>query len=239
MILVQLILYHWGYGIPPKVLRACLDVPMPFAQTNLWGILTSCQKLLRERTVGVIQTGSRFSGESCTATSFLLARSNKQPFCPCISLTHCRLNPSMRSTQVTLSRNTPQGRQIRLRAALIAATAALASAEYYADSYLNKKPYNTSKLSGQDYLDEILESRNPHVFREQLGLNRHVFSRLVQALKTTGRIRQTKAMTPQEQVAIFIYMVVTNTSTRKVGYRFQRSTETVSRSIHMCFGKFI
>ena len=62
-----------------------------------------------------------------------------------------------------------------------------------------------------------------------LGMKKHVFKRFVAMLESKGGIGYTRFMTPEEQIAIFLYFSVTNCSNRKVAERFQRSGDTISR----------
>ena len=72
-------------------------------------------------------------------------------------------------------------------------------------------------------------TRNEFRFYEQLGINKEPFLDLVKELEELYLIKQSRHMSTEEQVAIFLYSVVTNLSNRKVAERFQRSGETISR----------
>ena len=55
-----------------------------------------------------------------------------------------------------------------------------------------------------------------------------VFSKLVQELHDLG-YQNSRNVSLEEQLGIFLYMCVTGLTVRHVGERFQRSNETISR----------
>jgi hypothetical protein len=115
-------------------------------------------------------------------------------------------------------------------AVLLAATVATATTLlHYAEMRASIQPYHTSILTGEKWLGELVSSTNLHRFYEQLGMALPVFTTLVTELEDLRLIGESKFMTTHEQVAIFLYTAVTNCSNRKVGERFQRSGDTISR----------
>src|SRR5882672_1244621 len=60
-------------------------------------------------------------------------------------------------------------------------------------------------------------------------MEKHVFRQLVRKLFTLTNASHTCHVDLEEQVAIFLYIIVTNLSNRKVGERFQRSGNTISK----------
>src|ERR1700761_3274612 len=90
-------------------------------------------------------------------------------------------------------------------------------------------PYHDSILMGEKWLIELISSRNQHRFYEQLRISKDAFFTLVKELEEHRSIVQTRNVSSKEQVAIFLYTVVTNLSNRKVVERFQWSGETISR----------
>lgn len=89
------------------------------------------------------------------------------------------------------------------------------------------EPYHTSALSGEDWVLELL-SGHPERIRCELGVHSEVFVQLVGELRAIGH-SNSKFVSLEEQVAIFLYTSVTGLSIRHVGERFQRSNETISR----------
>jgi DNA-binding NarL/FixJ family response regulator len=91
-------------------------------------------------------------------------------------------------------------------------------------------PYHTSALSGQAWVDELLEG-HPDRIKNELGMRKEVFRSLLVALCQAG-YGDSRYVTLEEQLAIFLYMSVTGLSIRHVGERFQRSNETVSKYVY-------
>jgi hypothetical protein len=120
---------------------------------------------------------------------------------------------------------TPRQRRFLIIAVLLVATALLQHIEHISQ----RAAYHDSILTGEKWLAELLQSPNRHRFYEQLGLHKETFLELVRELENLYLIKQSRFMSTEEQVAIFLYSVVTNLSNRKVSERFQRSGETISR----------
>ena len=57
----------------------------------------------------------------------------------------------------------------------------------------------------------------------------HVFLAFVHELRVVCGVQDSKYVKLDEQVAIFLYMLVTGISIRHVGERFQCSNETISK----------
>ena len=88
-------------------------------------------------------------------------------------------------------------------------------------------PYHTSALSGYQWVLELLTG-HPERIRTELGVHKDVFWKLITDLRSLG-ITDSKHVTLEEQLAIFLYMCVTGLTTQHVGEHFQRSNDTVSR----------
>jgi len=93
----------------------------------------------------------------------------------------------------------------------------------------NPQPYHTSVLSGEAWLIELLLG-HPERIRCELGMHAHVFTRLVDTLRELKH-DDSKFVSLEEQVAIFLYMSVTGLSIRHTSERFQRSNETISQYV--------
>jgi hypothetical protein len=89
--------------------------------------------------------------------------------------------------------------------------------------------YHTSALSGYAWVMELLTG-HPERIRCELGMHRHVFVALVTDLRNLGHI-DSRSVSLEEQVAIFLYMCVTGLTVRHVGERFQRSNDTISKCV--------
>lgn len=96
-------------------------------------------------------------------------------------------------------------------------------------SVYSKEPerYHTSVLTGEGWVLELLTG-HPERIRCELGVHRHVFLELVAELRKLGHTNS-KFVSLEEQLAIFLYTCVTGLTIRHTGERFQRSNETISR----------
>jgi len=90
----------------------------------------------------------------------------------------------------------------------------------------------TSILTGQLWLDELLQG-HPLRFHEQMGMGRHVFRQLSQELQLHNGLQNSKHVTADEQLAIFIYLARTGQSSRMLQERFQRSGDTISTHVYL------
>lgn len=102
----------------------------------------------------------------------------------------------------------------------------------YASPLYWKQEYHTSALSGKAWLDELIVG-HPNRIKTELGMRVHVFLALVAQLRLLAGLTDSKHVTAEEQVAIFLYTCVTGMSVRNVGERFQHSNETISK--YHCF----
>ena len=93
---------------------------------------------------------------------------------------------------------------------------------------LNPEPYHTSVLSGQQWVQELLDGHRDRM-RDSLGTPAAVFEQLEQDLIRHGGLTPRRYIGTSEQLAIFLYQAVTNCSVRQAAERFQRSNETISR----------
>ena len=99
----------------------------------------------------------------------------------------------------------------------------------YEDSYYRKIPYHTSALTGQGWVKELING-HPERIRTELGVHVHVFKRLLCILMKIG-YGDSRYITLEEQLAIFLYTCVTGLSIRHVGERFQRANDTISKFV--------
>ncbi len=92
---------------------------------------------------------------------------------------------------------------------------------------LENIPYHTSALSGHGWVMELLNG-HPDRIKNELGMRKHVFHALVAALRASG-LQDSRHISLNEKVAIFLYMSVTGLRIRAVGERFQHANETISK----------
>ena len=114
---------------------------------------------------------------------------------------------------------------VLLLSILIHASGALVVAMYPRDP----EPYHTSVLSGEAWVIELLIG-HPERIHCELGMHAHVFAKLISELHTLG-YSDSKFVSLEEQLAIFLYASVTGLSIRHIGERFQRSNATISQYV--------
>ena len=93
--------------------------------------------------------------------------------------------------------------------------------------YYMKEPYHTSILSGYAWVQELLDG-HPERICTELGVHKEVFHALIRELQSMG-YGDTRYVTLEEQLAIFLYTSVTGLSIRHVGERFQHANGTISK----------
>jgi hypothetical protein len=119
-------------------------------------------------------------------------------------------------------------RRLRQYAILFASIIFTATASILASVYRKEpEPYHTSILTGEGWVMELLAG-HPDRIRCELGMARHVFVELVSELRRIG-YSNSKYVSLEEQLAIFLYTCVTGLTTRHVGERFQRTNDTISK----------
>ena len=94
-----------------------------------------------------------------------------------------------------------------------------------------RQPYHTSILSGEAWVQELLHSHPRHI-RTELGVEEPVFRELVIMLHNMGN-NNSKNVTLEEQLVIFLYTCVTGLTSTHIGERFQRSGETITRYLEL------
>jgi hypothetical protein len=93
--------------------------------------------------------------------------------------------------------------------------------------YHMKEPYHTSILSGYAWVQELLHG-HPERIRTELGVHKEVFHALIEELRSMGH-GDSRNVSLQEQLAIFLCMSVTSLTIRHTGERFQRANGTISK----------
>jgi hypothetical protein len=105
--------------------------------------------------------------------------------------------------------------------------ACTAAVTIYHELYLSSEPYHTG-TPGYIWVQELING-NPRRFRDVLGINKHTFFLLLRALVSASGFRDSRHVSIEEKLAIFLYAGRTNLSTRQLAERFQHSTDTISR----------
>jgi len=119
----------------------------------------------------------------------------------------------------------------RRRVALLAGTAVImagyASALAYASRF-EKVAQHTSALRGQQWVNE-LQGGHPERFKNEIGMGKHVFNKLLEVLEENGGLKDTRYVSAEEQLAIFLHFAHRASSNRALQERFQRSGDTISK----------
>jgi hypothetical protein len=97
------------------------------------------------------------------------------------------------------------------------------------------EPYHTSALTGQDWVIELLTGHPEHI-RCELGMHANAFMELISELHTMGH-SDSKFVSLEEQLAIFLYTSMTGLLIRHVAERFQCSNETISWRVYFILFK--
>ena len=115
-----------------------------------------------------------------------------------------------------------------LRTAMLLTAASAGLVIHSMSGHYCKEPQNNSSLTGPAWVQEITLG-HPSRCRNNLGLNKHVFSKLLQELQARAGLVDSKYIQASEQLAIFLYLATTGLTNRKAQERFQRSAETISK----------
>ena len=89
---------------------------------------------------------------------------------------------------------------------------------HYGISTYDKTPYHTSALTGEMWVLELLNG-HPECICSELGVHKHVFQQIIKDLHQSGH-QDSKIITLEEQLSIFLYTCVTGLSIRHVSKRF-------------------
>lgn len=117
----------------------------------------------------------------------------------------------------------------RKASAVTAALAAVTVAGKHALPYYVKTLRNTSRLTGQQWLSELLEGHPEH-FYDCMGMHKHVFCALLAELFTIG-LHDTRWVSAEEQLAIFMHLAVMGNAQQHLEERFQCSPYTLSKCV--------
>ncbi|EGO02617.1 hypothetical protein SERLA73DRAFT_27885, partial [Serpula lacrymans var. lacrymans S7.3] len=80
---------------------------------------------------------------------------------------------------------------------------ATAASIYHAKSMYNKQPYHMSSLTGEVWVQELIDGHPDHI-RSELRVSLQVFEKLAETLRDTG-IQGSKYISLNKKLAIFLY----------------------------------
>jgi hypothetical protein len=127
------------------------------------------------------------------------------------------LNRDIRTMAQTTA-HTSSLRKLCNRAAGLIVNIIAAAAQIYSEPIYFKIPYHTSILTGEGWVQELLDG-HPLCIKTELGMQHHVVCKFVQAL-VHCRLKPSKHISNEEQVAIFLYASITGLSIRHLGEQF-------------------
>jgi hypothetical protein len=97
------------------------------------------------------------------------------------------------------------------------------------DFIVVKQPHHTSILTSEAWVMELLAD-HPLCILSQLGVQHHVFEVLITTMCDLG-LNNSRDVSLEEQLAIFLYASTTGLSIRFLGEHFQRSNSTISQCV--------
>lgn len=89
-----------------------------------------------------------------------------------------------------------------------------------------RMPDTNSALTGSAYVDEILEG-NPAHSVDMLHMEKQAFIRLCELFRTRGWLENSRYISVEEQMAMFLTTLGQHHTNRTVKRRYQHSTQTV------------
>ena len=92
----------------------------------------------------------------------------------------------------------------------------------------NCTPVHTSRLSGQQWLNELVHG-HPQRFYNEMGLRKHIFKKLIRILGTNVGLVDTQHVSAKEQLAVFLHYIHRGLSNRVLQECFQRSADTITK----------
>ncbi len=93
-----------------------------------------------------------------------------------------------------------------------------------------KTPMHTSTFSGLEWMEDLLAGHDSR-FYNQFGMDKFVFKHLLKALNKHSGFNDSKYVTTEEKLGIYLYACRTGLTNRKLQERFQRSGDTISRCV--------
>ena len=97
-----------------------------------------------------------------------------------------------------------------------------------------KRAQHTSRLSGEQWIQELLSGHEDRIFNE-FGMRKSVFLKFLAVLQTRAGVRNSRYVSAQEQLATFLHYAHRGLSNRALQERFQRSGDTISKYVSLTF----
>jgi hypothetical protein len=121
-------------------------------------------------------------------------------------------------------------RNLRLHTISVAVVVLLENLLPILKSLYIRIPLRTSILTGRAWIHELLQAENPNRIHVSLGVRKHVFLQLISVMRAMG-LEDSRHVTLEEQLGIFLHASVTGLTNRHMAERFQRSNHTISRCV--------
>lgn len=102
----------------------------------------------------------------------------------------------------------------------------------YSDSFYNKLPCRISTISGEKYVESLIQQNHPRRIQEVFRMPLYTFLQLQIWIQDNTNLRSSKRISVPKKLAIFVETVGRGASNRAVQERFQHSGDTVSRCFH-------
>jgi hypothetical protein len=91
---------------------------------------------------------------------------------------------------------------------------------------------HTSILTGKKHVEELFHGLRVRARRE-FRMEKEIFYKLVEVLRDGNLLANSREISIEEQLAMFLFCLSTNASNRTIQERFQHSGETVSRYLNI------
>ncbi len=147
----------------------------------------------------------------------------------CVSFLHYSLVVCVSLSFMHLTHKTTitdHARHQRQLITLLMACLARSAVEVYVHHYILKHPYHDSPYCSEIWLRDLMKG-HPDRFHGQFGVHKHVFRHLVTELQALG-MANSKHLTLDEHVAIFLYSVVSGLLVQLISECFQHSFSMIS-----------
>ena len=110
--------------------------------------------------------------------------------------------------------------------------------KYFRRSVRKRKRDNTSTMSGHQYTQELLQGNNLQC-TELIQMSRDSFVRLCSHFKERNWLRDSKHISVEEKMFIFLMIVGHNERFSVMKRRFQHSKETIHKCFHEVLAKML
>ncbi|XP_066318262.1 uncharacterized protein [Miscanthus floridulus] len=102
------------------------------------------------------------------------------------------------------------------------------------DGTVIETPSQVSKFNDAEWICKVLEDDRGQGY-DKLRVEPHILLELSRYLRSNDLLRNTRGVSVEEKIGMFIYMLSRNASFQKLNDRFKYSTETIHRHIKVCF----